>query len=186
MKPTETLTREHRAIQQMCEIIRTAAKKLEAGELKDLSVFAKAIDFFRNFADRCHHSKEERLLFVKLVEKGIPKDGGPVGVMLAEHDLGRSHIRGMDEALRRLEAEHREAAADLVEHALAYADLLSNHIQKEDNILFVLADRILDEAEQRELAEAFARLEAEEMGDGTHERYHRILEELRKEVLASP
>lgn len=185
MKPTETLTREHRAIQQMCEIVRTAAKKLEAGELHDLTVFAKAIDFFRNFADRCHHGKEERLLFVQLVEKGIPKDGGPIGMMLAEHDLGRSRIRGMDDALQRLQAGHQEAAGDLVAHALAYADLLSNHIQKEDNVLFVLADRVLTEAEQTELEKTFERVEREELGEDTHERYHRLLEELAEEVLAS-
>jgi hypothetical protein len=54
--------------------------------------------FFRNFADRCHHSKEEDELFPKMVEHGIPKEGGPIGVMLMEHDQGRAFVRGMSEA----------------------------------------------------------------------------------------
>ncbi len=186
MRPTETLKREHRAIEQMLEITKTAAKQYEAGEETDLSVFERAADFFRNFADRCHHGKEERLLFEKLVEKGVPKNGGPVGVMLAEHDLGRSHVRGLAEAVQRLRAGERDAARDLVDHALAYADLLANHIQKEDNVLFPLADRLLTTAEQAELEEAFERVEAEEIGAGVHERYHRVLEGLAEEVLASP
>lgn len=185
MRPTETLVLEHQAIQQMLEILVTAAERFQAGELDDPSIFEKAVDFLRGFADRCHHGKEERHLFAKLVEKGVPKNGGPVGVMLMEHEVGRSHIRGMAEAAEKLRAGDKSAEKKLVEHALAYADLLSNHIQKENNILFPLADRILTPEEESELEKTFDQVEAEEMGEGTHEHYHEILEELREQVLAS-
>jgi hemerythrin-like domain-containing protein len=122
MRPTETLVLEHQAIQQMLEILVTAAERFQAGELDDPSIFEKAVDFLRGFADRCHHGKEERHLFAKLVEKGVPKNGGPVGVMLMEHEVGRSHIRGMAEAAEKLRAGDKSAEKKLVEHALAYAD----------------------------------------------------------------
>jgi hemerythrin-like domain-containing protein len=168
----------------MLELIRTAAVKLAAGEEVNPNVFAKGLDFFRNFADRCHHGKEERHLFAKLVEKGVPQQGGPVGVMLAEHEEGRSHIRGMAEALTRLQAGESGAARDLAAHAQAYVDLLSAHIRKEDTVLFPLADRLLTPEEQAELEEIFARVETEEMGEGVHERYHRLIHEVEGELMA--
>lgn len=185
MKPTETLRSEHRVIEDMLEITRAAAQKLAQGERVDPEVFEKAVDFFRNFADQCHHHKEERHLFELLVEKGVPKEGGPVGAMLIEHELGRTHVRGMAEAVARLKAGpsdpalmDQQAVKDLVGHATAYVDLLSNHIRKEDGVLYPLADRVLSPEEQHELEETFARVEAEEMGEGVHEKYHHLVHEL--------
>lgn len=182
MRPTETLMAEHRGIEKMLRVTENAAERLSRGEPVDVSIFEKAVDFFRNFADRCHHGKEEKQLFQRLVAHGMDREKGPVGVMLKEHELGRGHIRGMSEAIKRLREGEPQAGQDLIRHALAYAELLTAHIRKEDQILFPLADRTLLPEEQAELGEAFERVEAEEMGEGVHERYHQMIHELLKEV----
>jgi hemerythrin-like domain-containing protein len=117
-------------------------------------------------------------LFPALEEHGIPRDGGPVGMMLMEHEEGRSYVRAMAAAISLIEAKNEAAKENLLTSAQAYCRLLREHIQKEDEILFRMADDVISAEEQKMLSAAFAQHEAEEMGAGTHEKYLRIAAEL--------
>jgi len=136
------------------------------------------LDFFRNFADRCHHAKEEDLLFVKMEERGVPAEGGPIGVMLREHDEGRRRLRAVAEALPGAAGQDPVALAIVSENLEAYTHLLRAHIGKEDKVLYPMADKLFTPQDQQELSEAFDRVEAEEMGAGVHEKYHQLAHEL--------
>jgi hemerythrin-like domain-containing protein len=181
-RATEDLRKEHDAILQMIEATETMAARLARGEMPTDSILAGLNEFFQLFADRCHHGKEEEIFFPRLVEKGMPRDAGPVGVMLQEHEMGRELIRRMSQAECDYRAGAPGAASTWAQVARSYAALLREHISKENDVLFVMADRILNEAEQRELAEAFERLEIERMGTGTHERLHALMDQLLREV----
>lgn len=185
MGPTEILKAEHEGIKEMLRIMDAASGRLEAGEQVDPAVFADVVDFLSNFADRCHHGKEERHLFQRLIEKGMPREGGPVGVMLAEHEEGRSHIRGMKAALDGLADGRPDAARDMATHARAYIQLLSAHIAKENDVLFPMADLVLRPEDQNDLARKFEQIEAEELGEGVHEHYHEMIHSLREKVIGS-
>lgn len=178
MRPTEVLMDEHRAIQAMLGILGNACRRLEAGEAVDADDLEQMLEFIQVFADRCHHGKEEDLLFKAMEEAGVPREGGPIGVMLQEHDQGRQFVRGMREALARYRAGDSGARVDFARNGRSYAALLSQHIQKEDNILYPIADMHLTDQQQRELAEGFARVEEERIGPGQHEAFHRLLERL--------
>jgi len=179
---TEVLRKEHDAILKMLEATETTAARLARGEKVPDSILAGLIEFFQQFADRCHHGKEEEVFFPRLVEKGMPKEGGPVGVMLQEHEMGRELIRRMSQAEGDYRAGASGAAASWALAARSYAALLREHIKKENDVLFVMAEQILNEAEQRQLAETFERVEIEQMGAGTHERLHARMEQLLREV----
>lgn len=94
MTATEELMTEHRAIERMLAVLDAAGGRLEAGERVRPDLLREAVDFVRNFADRCHHGKEEDNLFPRLEELGVRREGGPLGVMLFEHDEGRAFIGG--------------------------------------------------------------------------------------------
>jgi hemerythrin-like domain-containing protein len=180
MKPTEILSSEHRVIERVLDCLEAmVAQARRAGRLEPQPA-KDAVAFFRDFADRCHHGKEEAHLFPALEAKGFPRQGGPTGVMLHEHEQGRAHVRGMAEAIDAAAAGDAAALRQFIGHAEGYISLLREHIYKEDHVLFQLADRTLSEADQEALAAAFGRVEAEEMGRGTHERYLRVAEELAK------
>jgi hemerythrin-like domain-containing protein len=125
----------------------------------------------RNFADRCHHGKEEAHLFPLLEARGVARDGGPIGRMLAEHDGGREHLGALTALLDEAAAGNPDARQEFANRAWAYVQGLREHIYKEDNFLFPLADRLLTDAEREGLSRSFARVESHEMGAGTHERY---------------
>ena len=182
MTVTEELTTEHRAIERMLAVLESAAGRLEAGERVRPDVFREALDFVRNFADRCHHGKEEENLFPRLEELGVPREGGPLGVMLSEHDEGRAFIGAIAAAVDAYEGGDESAAHTIAGSARGYVELLHGHILKEERVLFPMADQVLSADDQRSLEESFERIETEVMGPGVHERYHRMLDELEREL----
>ena len=183
-KAMEVLRKEHKVILKMLDVTDAVAGRLEAGEDMAPETLASLLEFFRLFADRCHHGKEEDLLFPRLQEKGMPRAGGPIAVMLAEHDQGRALIRQMAEAAAVYQVGKTEVAQRWAEAARGYTALLRGHIDKEDNVLFVMAERMLSPAEQNALAEDFEKIEVEKMGVGTHERLHAMMDKMVAEFLA--
>jgi hemerythrin-like domain-containing protein len=174
-KPTEVLSDEHRVIER---VLAAVGKLLTVPPAQSLSHWKKALDFISNFADQCHHLKEEKLLFPAMEAHGIPLEGGPIGVMLMEHEEGRSHVRAMRAAVEGLERGETGGVESLLSHARGYLRLLKEHIQKEDEILFRIADDCIPAAEQTALLKSFEEHETREMGAGVHEKYLKIAEEL--------
>jgi hemerythrin-like domain-containing protein len=184
MKPTQELSQEHQAILLMIRILEKIGQKLEAGERVDVSHLEKAVDFIKGFADKCHHAKEEDLLFPAMEKAGIPRTGGPLGVMLNEHVAGRGFVKGMTDAIAGLKKGDKAAGRLFAENAGKYGALLSQHIFKEDRILYPMADARLSAEEQAELSAHFADVEEKVVGRGKHEEYHRLLKELEAAYLA--
>jgi hemerythrin-like domain-containing protein len=172
---TEVLKEEHRVIEKVLDALERLAK---AAETSSLAEWDKVIDFARNFADKCHHLKEENLLFPALEERGIPREGGPIGMMLAEHEEGRGYVRAMAAALASAGKDSVDNRQILRETAIAYIRLLRQHIQKEDEVLFQMADEVLSSEEQKTLLREFEEHEMKEIGAGFHEKYLKIAQEL--------
>ena len=169
MSPTEELRHEHQII---LLVLQGAEKQAVLPEGPERGILNEMIELFVNFVDRCHHTKEERYLFPKMEEHGIPHENGPIGVMLHEHDQGRRLVAAIKEGL----AGNKPPA--IKKHLLDYVQLLRSHINKENEVLFVMADKVLTAAEQQDLSKAFAKVEAEEMGEGVHEKYHQLAHRL--------
>ena len=171
-RPTEQLRQDHELVLMVVEAMeREVADIGKTGRVHRERV-AQMVDFAQNFTDGCHHSKEERVLFPTLEERDAAA-GGPVSVMLSEHEVGREAIRAIDAALP--DVDESEAARTAVAGNLAlYAHLLRLHINKENQVLFPLAERILSDQEQEMLAAEFERIEEEETGAGVHERYREL------------
>ena len=178
MKPTEILSGEHRIIEQVLDCLEKIARNCATEGRLDKTSAEQALDFFRNFADRCHHGKEETHLFPAMEAKGFPRQGGPTGVMLDEHEQGRAHVRGMADAIEGAAAGKSEAVAQFVTHAQGYVGLLREHIEKEDHCLFAMANQALADDDQQRLLEAFEHVEHEHMGLGTHEKFLTMADEL--------
>jgi hemerythrin-like domain-containing protein len=184
MFATDELRTEHRAIERMLAILEAAAQRIERGEGVRPDLFHQGVDFVRNFADRCHHAKEEENLFPRMEARGVPRDGGPIGVMLFEHEEGRAYIRAIAGAIEAYGrgVDGSGVARTIAKNVHGYVDLLRHHIMKEDNVLFPMADRVLSAADQAELERRFEQIETERIGPDVHERYHRLLDELEEEL----
>jgi hemerythrin-like domain-containing protein len=178
MKPIEILMNEHRLIEQVLNCLEVIATNADREGKTDLVSARQAIDFLRTFADHCHHGKEEDRLFPEMERKGFPRDGGPTGVMISEHQQGRSYIGFMLDAVAAEEKGDKGAAKWFVQNARGYIHLLRNHIYKEDHCLFPMADQSLNPDEQGALLAAFEEFDRKEMAPGSHERCLREADEL--------
>lgn len=167
-KATEMLSDEHRIIERVLDVME---KLTQDSAVSSLESWKKVLDFARHFADQCHHLKEEKILFPAMEEHGIPNEGGPIGMMLIEHEEGRSYVRAMLAAVALIEANDAAAKDSLLASARGYLRLLREHIQKEDQVLFRIADDVIPAEEQKQLLRAFEEHEIGEMGTGVHEKY---------------
>jgi len=179
--PTQILMAEHELILEALDALEQRVAAIRTGALPDRAYVEKAVTFLREFADKCHHGKEENLLFKRMTERGFPAQSGPIAVMLSEHEAGRAHIRGMADGAAGLGTDPA-AANRIAENARGYIDLLRAHIGKENNVLFPMADRALTPEDQAHLTKEFERFEAEETGAGVHEAMLALLKDLKAGV----
>lgn len=153
--PVATLKEEHQVILRVIRVLGTLMDRFEkSGEFPEATL-VRCVEFLRLFADACHHGKEEDLLFPVLEARGIPRDGGPIGVMLYEHQIARKLTRDMHDALANARAGELTARENFHQAARSYIDLLTNHIFKEDNILFNMGARVMNAGDQSELVTQF-------------------------------
>lgn len=178
MTPTDILMTEHRLIEQVLSCLEKIVQQATADQKLEKASALEAIDFCRSFADGCHHAKEEAHLFPVMQANGFSGGCSPVAVMQREHELGRLYIQGMLAAVDAAATGDPEALKWFVQHGQSYVKLLREHIHKEDICLFPSANHRLTEKDQQQLLAAFEKVEAEEMGKGTHEKYHALADAL--------
>ena len=179
MKATEQLMEDHEGIKLMLSIFESFNKKALNGEEINLEHLESMIDFIKTFADKCHHGKEEEVLFPAMIDAGMSLEGGPVAVMLNEHDQGRAFVKGLNESFNNYKSGDKTALKGIVDNSTGYIHLLRNHIDKENNILFRMADQFIDPSLHDGIFEAFERIEIEKIGAGKHDEYHKLLHELK-------
>src|ERR1019366_9059464 len=167
MTSVERLMAEHELIERGLVLLEKAVARIEAGQTLPEDFPAWPPRFFQQFADKFHHAKEEDVFFPVLKQRGIPEQGGPIGVMLHEHVLGRDCVGRMNDAIQAQPVDvHKFADA-----AKQYIPLLRQHIFKENNVLFHMAERVMSEADDADVTSRFSQVEQERGLTGWHERF---------------
>ena len=162
---TQTLVDEHRLILRMITLLERNAALTAEGSYTNWKFYLDGVDFIRNFADRFHHAKEEDVLFEALVKNGMPRENSPIAAMLMEHDQGRAFVKAMETAA--LEALDGGTGREqiIADNALAYAGLLREHISKEDEVLYPLAERVIPDTMRDDIIAGYAAAEARTTAD---------------------
>jgi hypothetical protein len=178
----DILMAEHRVMEKVLAVLVGEAKKVvdrdtHAEEAEGRIV--KSLDFFETFMDRCHNMKEEKVLFPKLEQGGIPEEGGPIGVMLLEHEKEREFLKTIKGSFDKNQPE------SVLEHSKGFEELLKDHVWKEDNTLYPMGKKVLSEGDSEKLVSGFDRIE-KDLGKGIHEKYHGLAEMLAKETGVEP
>lgn len=180
---TEDLKAEHEGIRIMLQVLNKICDILESGKTVNPAHLNRIMEFLTVFVDRCHHGKEEDFLFPELEKHGISKRDGLLGVLLKEHQEGRGFVKRMAEAVEKIKGGGSIGSFPFKENSRKYTELLSRHIDKENDILFPLADKGLSKEMQKGLKESFDKLERERIGIGKHEEFHSLLSDLKQSYL---
>jgi hemerythrin-like domain-containing protein len=180
MDAIELMKEEHSNIKRGLLVIRKMSiSVLETGEV-DYEDFKKIIDFIRNYADKHHHGKEEAVLFKKMEDYIGAMVKAPLSGMLVEHDLGRLFTSNLETALQRVKAGDKDSRVDVIANAIGYTDLLSRHIEKENNAIYNFAKRSLSEEQLQDIQDTCVELEKNAKENGIQEDYIKLLDELEK------
>ena len=173
MKPIEDLIKEHGPVKLILRILEKVNGQLEAGKEINATDLENAVAFIREFADKCHHGKEENLLFPAMKENNISEEMTLIDILVEEHKVGRNFVKSMAEAIS------EKNNTKFIENARGYITLLDQHIDKENHILFPMANKSLSEEKQKELAIGFEDVEKNIIGEGRHEELHAIVHKLK-------
>lgn len=175
----QDLVSEHGAVLLALQILERLAGCMGKPNPERPAHLAELLDLFRGFVDRCHHAKEEDALFPELERRGVKREGGPIGVLLVEHEVGRQRVRAMPAGLDQLRRGDERAHGVIRDAAASYQELLRAHIKKEDSVIFPMAEKILPDQVSVELMHAFEEIERDRVGEGKHEAYHAVLHTLK-------
>lgn len=168
--PTKILSGEHKNILKVIDAMFKECTILESGKEIDKDFFKKAIDFVRGYADKFHHAKEEDILFVELSKDSVQMHCDPTPQMLHEHNLGRNFIKELEKGIK---GNNKDK---VLENARGYANLLQEHIFKEDNILYPMADEALSQEAQKMMVDRFEKIEQNFIEE--NKKYSSFLEEI--------
>jgi len=146
------------------------AETLEKGGEVKVETLRAIVDFMRTFADKCHHGKEEKHLFSLLEKKGVPINGCPLGILLLEHQKGRTLVAKVSELTDSYARNAPSAGADLAKCLHELMHLYPGHIWKEDYLLFPMTGKIVPRDEQLVLNQKFDEVERS-IGESTHDRF---------------
>lgn len=152
---TKNLEDDHVYILKLIDVMETMTNSADP-VVSDLE---EVVELIKNFADGLHHAKEEALLFPLMAERGFSTQQGPIAVMLHEHTQGRNYVKGMSENIQLVKDGDLSALAAIYNNMLGYGELLQNHIAKENNVLFKMADNSLSEYDQESLFKQFEQVE---------------------------
>ena len=179
MQAIKDLKMEHNAVHLTLRILDKICQRIEkAEEIIDLQHIDQLLEFFKVFVDKCHHGKEEELLFPALENAGVSNKGGPIEVLLHEHQQGREYVQTMKAALAQYTKGDRTVVNEFVNSAKEYINLLNQHIDKENDVLFPLAEIHLSEQAQAKLWQGFEMIETQKIGVGKHDEFHKMLDKL--------
>jgi len=179
VEATDTLMQEHRLIERALDAMEGWITTLGPGSESDDKVeLGRFVSFIRGFADAYHHGKEEDILFVAMVEHGFPRQAGPIAVMLHEHDLGRSLVSVLDGLAQQSATWSEEDYGTLTRTARKFSSLLRQHIQKEDMLLYPMADARLPEPVKEEMSRRFQAFEEQQTSNGEQQRLRALADAL--------
>jgi hemerythrin-like domain-containing protein len=165
MRAIEILMSEHRAIEEVIEALLVFSDAARRGT-EDRPELGRFIRFIKEYADGHHHAKEEGVLFEAMVLAGFPRQAGPIGVMLQEHDAGRQYVRALSALADQAGPWTADDRERLSAAARGYGELLRAHIEKEDSILYPMAEQRLSETQAGQVEAGCARADAAAVASG--------------------
>lgn len=178
MSPTKILCEEHEIVKTLTRVLENICGRLKSGEKVEPQHVEDAIFVIKGFADRAHHMKEEDLLFPAMESAGLSKEEMLVEAITTEHDLGRGYVRGIGDALMHYSLGDTRAGLVLCENTGKYVKLIAEHMAKEEDVVFPLADKHLSEVAKRELTQAFEKIDEDVIGREQQEKFMRIVSTL--------
>lgn len=174
------LVAEHEMIERAMAVLKSNLEKIDEAVKAPLQM-QRAIDFLLEFGDKIHNTKEEKFLFPLMGQKGLPVEGGPIGVMLMEHDAERKLLQKMMVELPSLVEATTTGRHKFAARGFEYLKIRAEHIWKENDVLYAMGRKVISEEENSTLLQDFKTLDQQTYGDAARQHYEQMLAEVEKD-----
>ena len=171
------LVAEHEMIERAMAVLKKCLDDLNASVRNPMQM-VRAMDFLLEFGDKIHNRKEEEFLFPLMQQRGIPVEGGPLGVMLMEHQAERELLGSMLMQVKELGSMSEEGKEQYRSKGLDYLRIRAEHIWKENDVLFKMGQRIMDEKDNTNLLREFSKINTETYGVSARKKFQQMLREV--------
>lgn len=180
MSAVETLEQEHRLISRVVRLLPAVRRNVDAGAV-DEQVLSDVAEFLSAYTDGCHHAKEEDLFFPILLQRGVSSKGCPVGTLRLEHQQGRNIVKALNTAVSKHRAGDQKAAGTISAILRDATELYTDHIWREDYLLFPMSGKVLLDTDRAVLVKDFAEVQTK-FGSAFQDKYEALVEKLEKEL----
>lgn len=173
MMPAGPLMIEHRLIERMIKLLEDQLKIIEEKKEINLAFIDDAIDFIRSYADRCHHGKEEDILFSELKKKDISDSHNKmIDELIQDHIYGRETTKRLSEAKKAYAEGDMTKIDDISDQIKKLVELYPNHIKKEDKNFFIPVMEYFTRKEKNDMLDRFWEFDKKLI----HQKYRSIVE----------
>lgn len=177
MMPVGYLMIEHRLIERMVGLMASELNRIKSGKTPDLQFIDTAVDFIRTYADKCHHGKEEDILFRDLFRKKIsPEHKKIVEELIREHKMGRAAVGKLVEAKSDYAKNDSNSLNEIRKQIKWLIEFYPKHIAKEDKGFFIPSMSYFTKNEQNKMLSQFCQFD----NTGIQEKYRKITEKSEK------
>ena len=174
------LVAEHEMIERAMAALKSSLEKISESVKEPLQL-RRAIDFLLEFGDRIHNTKEEKFLFPLMEQKGLPVEGGPIGVMLMEHDAERKLLLKMMAELPELAEASEAARQKFAAEGFEYLKIRAEHIWKENDILYAMGRKVFTDEDNTNLLAEFEKVNEQAYGASAKDLFAQMLLEVEKD-----
>lgn len=173
----DLLVAEHEMIERSMAVLRHCLENIDETVEKPRQI-VRSLDFLLEFGDKIHNRKEEEFLFPLMEQRGIPTAGGPIGVMLQEHKMERELLSTMLAQVSSLVTSPPDKRREFCRKGFEYLQIRAEHIWKENDILYPMARKVLNEEDNSNLLDSFGNLNESTYGKDATKKFYQMLQEV--------
>ena len=183
MKATEDLMYEHKAIKLILSVMSNISESIKDKKVFYTNDVEKIVDFLSVYVDKCHRNKEEAVFYPALLMTKYPTEEMPVGMLINEHKIGKGYLDEITCCVENCKIGSTFSCERIADCMANYVQLIQDHILKEENDYFPLANKALSVEAQKEISKQFQLINDEFVGLDIHTRYDELLKSMESKYL---
>jgi len=179
MTPTENLIKEHEEINELLDIMSKIALKIKSKDVFYPTDVEEIIDYLIIIIDKSHHGKEDEVFYPELISSGIPKETAPLSIINYEHTLAHRYLKDISSCVVNCKIGNDFSGELLADSLTNYVVVIKNHIQREEEIIFPIANEVLSSEKQNEISQRFEDIEQKNISLSFFDRFNKLLKKLK-------
>ena len=179
MTPTENLIKEHEEINELLDIMSKIAMKIKSKDVFYPNDVEEIIDYLIIIIDKSHHGKEDEVFYPELISSGIPNEKAPLSIINYEHTLAKRYLKDISSCVVNCKIGNDFSGELLADSLTNYVVVIKNHIQREEEIVFPIANEVLSSEKQNEISQRFEAIEQNNISLSFFDRFNKLLKKLK-------